>query len=391
MAAGAAHDVIVIGLGAHGSATAYQLARQGVSVLGIDRHAPPHAHGSSHGATRITRLAVGEGECYVPFARRSHAIWRELEAATGVTLYRRTGGLVMGPAGGAGSHVRRPDFVRRTIDIARRHGIEHEVLDAAALRERFPQFLVDDHVTGYYEPDAGVLSPDACIAAQLQEARRFGASLRLGERVEALEADAGGVAVRTDRGLYRAARAVLAAGAWVPGLAGGAYARRLKVMRQVLFWFRPAEPRLYAPDRSPVFIWLHGRDADASIYGFPMGDGHDGVKVATEQYERATDPDAMAWGVSADEAAHMHETHVRGRLRSVTPHCVHAASCMYTVSDDSGFVIDRHPELDAVTVVSACSGHGFKHSAALGEALAAHLRGRLDGDVLRPFALARFA
>ena len=169
MAAQAARDVIVIGLGAFGSATAYQLARRGATVLGIDRHDPPHAFGSSHGTTRITRLAIGEGEAYVPFVRRSHAIWRELEETTGASLYQPTGGLVMGRPDAARSHLHKPDFVRRTIDAARRHRIAHELLDAAAIHARFPQFTVEDDVLGYYEPEAGVLRPEACIAAQLDQ------------------------------------------------------------------------------------------------------------------------------------------------------------------------------------------------------------------------------
>jgi sarcosine oxidase len=390
MAADATADVIVIGLGAFGSATACQLARRGARVLGIDRHVPPHAFGSSHGATRITRLAIGEGEVYVPFVRRSHALWRELEAATGTSLYQATGGLVMGRPDAASSHLHKPDFVRRTIDAARHHGIVHELLDAAAIRERFPQFAVDDDVLGYYEPEAGVLRPEACIAAQLDEARRLRARLVTSERVVAIEAAPGGVAVRTERGRYAAARAVVTAGAWVPGLVGGPWARRLRVMRQVLHWFRPADPTPYAAGRMPVFIWMHGRGDDDSMYGFPMVDGHPGVKVATEQYRDDTDPDAMAVAVSPEETQAMFERHVRGRLPGLTPQCVHAAACLYTVSEDAGFVIDRHPSLEHVTVVSACSGHGFKHSAAIGEALARRLCGDDDGS-LRAFTLDRFA
>ena len=390
MAADATADVIVIGLGAFGSATACQLARRGARVLGIDRHVPPHAFGASHGATRITRLAIGEGEVYVPFVRRSHALWRELEAATGTSLYQATGGLVMGRPDAASSHLHKPDFVRRTIDAARHHGIVHELLDAAAIRERFPQFAVDDDVLGYYEPEAGVLRPEACIAAQLDEARRLRARLVTSERVVAIEAAPGGVAVRTERGRYAAARAVVTAGAWVPGLVGGRWARRLRVMRQVLHWFRPADPTPYAAGRMPVFIWMHGRGDDDSMYGFPMVDGHPGVKVATEQYRDDTDPDAMAVAVSPEETQAMFERHVRGRLPGLTPQCVHAAACLYTVSEDAGFVIDRHPSLEHVTVVSACSGHGFKHSAAIGEALARRLCGDDDGS-LRAFTLDRFA
>ena len=152
----------------------------------------------------------------------------------------------------------------------------------------------------------------------------------------------------------------------------------------------PADPTPYAAGRMPVFIWMHGRGDDDSMYGFPMVDGHPGVKVATEQYRDDTDPDAMAVAVSPEETQAMFERHVRGRLPGLTPQCVHAAACLYTVSEDAGFVIDRHPSLEHVTVVSACSGHGFKHSAAIGEALARRLCGDDDGS-LRAFTLDRFA
>ena len=161
-------------------------------------------------------------------------------------------------------------------------------------------------------------------------------------------------------------------------------------MRQVLHWFRPTEPALYAPERSPVFIWMHGRSDEDYFYGFPMIDGHGGVKVATEQYADTTTPGSMDRQVSAGEQARMFEAHVAGRLRSVTPEAVHTAACLYTVSSDSGFIVDAHPTQPHVTVVSACSGHGFKHSAGLGEALAQQLMGQAGGVDLGAFSLARF-
>src|SRR5678816_921243 len=97
-------DVLVIGLGAMGSAACYQLARRGAKVIGIDRYSPPHSLGSTHGDTRITRLAIGEGEQFVPFAIRSHGIWRELESETGEDLMTTTGGLIMSAASGHALH-----------------------------------------------------------------------------------------------------------------------------------------------------------------------------------------------------------------------------------------------------------------------------------------------
>src|SRR5687768_3259046 len=159
-------DAIVVGLGAFGAATTYQLAKSGARVLGIDQYSPPHALGSSHGDTRITRLAIGEGDAYVPLAARSHEIWRELEAATAKDLLTVTGGLwISSSARRAETHVK--DFFANTLAAARRFGIAHQVLEAKDIGKRFPQFRVSPNETGYYEPGAGFVRPEACIAAQL--------------------------------------------------------------------------------------------------------------------------------------------------------------------------------------------------------------------------------
>src|SRR5262245_10292303 len=168
-------DVVVVGLGAMGSAALYQLARRSVRVIGIDRFEPPHDHGSSHGESRITRQAIGEGAEYVPFALRSHEIWRELEAQTGRSLLAPVGGLIIGRRTDQGIHGH-ANFIGNTIAAATRFGIEHEVLTAGEVAKRFPQFRLDGDETCYYEPGAGFLRPEACIAAQLDQARALGAS-----------------------------------------------------------------------------------------------------------------------------------------------------------------------------------------------------------------------
>jgi sarcosine oxidase len=380
-------DVIVVGLGAFGSAITWQLARRGLRVIGIDRHTPPHAHGSSHGASRITRLAVGEGEVYVPLVRRSNELWRELEAQGHGSLYERTGGLIVGPRDGQASHHGKTAFVQRVIATAQKFGIALEVLPVGDARRRFPQFAFTEEELVYFEPDSGVLRPEACIAAQLAAARAAGAVLKLDEPVVDIAGSGSGATVTTARGRYHAARVVISAGPWVPGMAGGAWARSLRVLRQVLYWYAPQDPALYAPERCPVFIWMHGAGDEDYMYGFPMGDGHPGVKVATEQYRESTDPDTVNRSVGTDESDAMHATHVAGRLQGVTARCVHSAVCVYTVSPDSGFVVDRHPTLDSVTVVSACSGHGFKHSAGLGEAIALRVIGEAPAGELEPFRM----
>ena len=367
------YDAIVVGLGAVGSATLYQLARRGVRALGIDRFAPPHDRGSSHGDTRITRLAIGEGDGYTPFAVRSHEIWRDIESATGASLLTQTGGLVISSEKPRGT-CHGTDFFRNTLAAARRFGIGHELLDAKAIRHRFPPFAVRDDEFGYYEPGAGFLRPEACIAAQLALAARHGAQVHCGERVLGFEERGGVVRLRSDAGEYEAGRLVVAAGPWLPGLLGETWTGRFAVRRQVLFWFAidgPAEP--FLPGRFPVFIWELAGQAQP-IYGFPAIDGAaGGVKVASEQHETMTTPDAMRREVAPDEWRTMFERQVRPFLPGLRAHCVKSAACLYTMTADFHFVIAPHPGFPAITIASPCSGHGFKHSAALGEALALSL------------------
>ncbi len=363
-------DAVVVGLGAVGSAALHRLALAGLRATGIDRFRPPHALGSSHGESRITRLAVGEGAAYAPLVRRSHEIWRELEARTGETLMLQCGGLVMGPREGAPHHGR-DDFVRRTIRVARENGVAVEVLDAAAIAERFPQFALRGDELGCMEPTAGVLFPERCVAAQLRLAREAGATLHLDEAVTGLRMLGGAVEVTTNRRRVHAARAILAAGPWLPGLAGGRLPELVRVHRQTLHWFPARDPAPFAPGRFPVFIWMHGAHEEDYFYGFPSLPGAGTVKVASERYARTFDPDDLDRTVSPAESAEVFARHVSGRLPGLLPEAAAAAACLYSVTPDSGFILDRLPDLPGVLVASACSGHGFKHSAAVGERLAA--------------------
>ncbi len=234
-------SVIVVGLGAVGSAALYQLSKRGVAALGIDRYEPPHRHGSSHGDTRITRLALGEGSHYVPLAQRSHAIWRELEAASGQTLLRTIGCLISGPSRSATAAHGAADFLAATVEVARRHGITHEILDTPALRSRFPQFEFADDDQGCLEPSGGIVYPEACIRAALEQAQKSGARTLTNERVRRWTASSHDVEVATDDHTYRAERLILTAGAWLSALVP-TLAPRLRIYRQVMFWFAPLEP-----------------------------------------------------------------------------------------------------------------------------------------------------
>jgi sarcosine oxidase len=385
------YDAIIVGLGAMGSASAYQLAKGGRKVLGIDRFAPPHTLGSSHGETRITRLAIGEGVHYTPIVMRSHEIWREVEKETGAQLLTTTGGLIMSSASRT-SRLHVDDFFSNTVAAAEKYNIAHNLLDAKDIRRHFPTFAVRDDEIGYYEPAAGFLRPEACIAAQLGLAANLGATVHPNETVRGFEPSSGAVSVTTDRSTYETETLILTAGAWLPELIGPRYTAPFRVLRQLLFWFDvdgPIEP--FEPPNCPVFIWeLQG--PKQAMYGFPAIDGpRGGVKVATQQYEHTTTPDRVNRTVSPDEAAAMHRTFVAPYFPALSNRCIKAVACLYTATPDSEFVIDRHPQSERIIIASPCSGHGFKHSAAIGEALAelaTHGKTRLD---LSAFSLARFA
>lgn len=382
--------VAVLGLGAMGAATAYQLAKAGVDVIGIDRYDPPHTQGSSHGDTRITRLSAGEGPQYLPLVRSSQRIWRELEALSGESLFEQCGVLVM-TSSAAYDPEDVNDFTHQTIALARTYGVKHEVLAAAAIRERFPQFApVLDSAIGYFEPEGGFVRPERCIAVQLKLARKHGARLLTHETVTQLQAHGDQVRITTDKGSIIADKVVVSAGMWSADLLGAPFSDLLRVCRQKLFWFELQHEAAFAAP-SPSFILIHGPgDADVN-YGFPPLPGENSMKVATEQYLETSAADQLDRTITAREEQEMFRTQVQGRIAGLTPKVVKSSVCAYTVTPDCHFIIDEHPHLKNVTVVSACSGHGFKHSAGLGLALAQRcIEGESDVD-LSAFSLQRFA
>jgi sarcosine oxidase len=381
-------DALVIGLGAMGSATVYQLAKLGLRVVGLDQWSPPHAQGSTHGETRITRQAIGEGAHFVQLALRAHVLWREIERATQRPLLTQCGGLVIARAGLANTMHEQRDFHGTTVRAAQAYGIAHEVLDAAALAQRFPQLSFVGDETAYYEPGAGYLAPEACVSAQLTLAAEHGAALHLGERVTAITTTHGRTTVTTTQGTYRPRTTIVCAGPWLPALVPQ-LAPRLVVRRQVMHWFAMTPEARYGADEFPVFIWQWGPGPDDVFYGMPSTDPASGVrsmKIASEQRIAATTPEAVARTVSADESAALYRTHIQARMPGVTPHCVRSATCLYTNIANANFLIDRLPDAPDLIVVSACSGHGFKHSAAIGEAVAAFAQSGSKPEVLAPFA-----
>ena len=376
--------MIVVGLGAMGSAACFQLAARGVSVTGIDRYFPPHGYGSSHGDTRVTRLAIGEGPDYVPLVRRSHKLWREIERETGAALLSQPGGLVLGPPDGP--------FLGRTRTVAQHFGIDHENLGGAQLRDRFPMFMVDERTEAYFEPQAGYVRPEAGVAAQLDLARRHGAELRFDEAVQEWTASRHSVTVRTHRGRYTAGQLVLCAGAWIPEL----YPEGREIFaiyRQLLYWFPIREHYEQLRDM-PIFVWDFGFDDRFlhlnGLYGFPAIDGPDGgVKVASESYAATTEPDGAQHPATPAEGEAMYANYVAPHLPWLGHGPLRSVSCLYTTTRGNRFIIDRHPEHERVMIVSPCSGHGFKHSPAIGESVAQWVTDGASVIDLSPFGLVR--
>jgi sarcosine oxidase len=365
------------------------LAKRGARVLGIDRFSPPHNLGSSHGDTRITRLAIGEGAHYTPFARRSHEIWREIEESTGTDLLTQCGELIISSDNRqAFTHVE--GFFPNTIAAAIAHGIPHELIDSREVRRRYPTFNVRDDEFGYFEPEAGYIRPEACIGAQLTLAEKHGSEIHRNERVTEFGETSGRVTVKTDRHSYEADTVILAAGAWLPRFLDASRSSLFRVYRQVLNWFEvDGDPAVFGPSRFPVFIW-ELPDTRQGVYGFPVIDGC-AMKIATERYERTTSPEDMVRAVLATDVEAMHREFIAPYFHGVSSRCARSVSCLYTVTPDAGFVIDRLPESDRVIVASCCSGHGFKHSAAIGEVLADMAQGRENAFDLAPFRWARFS
>ncbi|MGO4175562.1 N-methyl-L-tryptophan oxidase [Bosea sp. TAF32] len=378
-------DIVVLGLGAMGAASLFQLAARGADVLGVDQFRPPHELGSSHGETRITRLAVAEGSALAPLVRRSHEIWAELEERSGESLFGRVGFLAIS------SEVPRPspaDFVERTLAVARATGTRHELIGADEAGRRYPWLSLSESDRVYYEPEGGYLSPERCIAVQLRLAEASGARAAFDTRVSEIVPHGDHVELRTGRGTIAAGQVVVSAGAWAGRLLGPRIASLLRPTREILHWYRvdPSVPAGW--DEAPVYIWSYGPRPEDGFYGFPARDG--AVKLAHGEKTHGVDPDDFDRSSEDGESRAFYSRAAEGRLKGLRIGETRRKTCLYTVSPDNGFIIDRWPDSERVLVVSPCSGHGFKHSAAIGEAVAQTIFDGASGIDLSSFGLARF-
>ncbi|HEY9676863.1 MAG TPA: N-methyl-L-tryptophan oxidase [Drouetiella sp.] len=383
-------QTIVVGLGAMGSATVLQLSKRKGKVLGLDSLAPPHTFGSTHGDTRITRQAIGEGEHYSPLALRSYELFREVEKQTGQKILEITGGLIISNATDPASINHAEQFLANTVSAAKKYKIAHDMLDATEIRKRFPQFNVRDDEVGYFEHEAAFLRPELTVQSQLDLAKQNGAEIHLNEKMLQFTETANGVTVKTEKALYTADKLVLSVGPWLSQFSQNLQSL-FKPFRQVLYWFDISQHHDdFALGKFPIFIWqLKGHDN--GIYGFPAIDGPaGGFKVATEVYDEPTTPESCERTVSAEETQKTFEEKVRPYFPNASSRCVRSAVCIYTVTPDGGFVIDWLPSSKRILLCSPCSGHGFKHSSAIGEAVADLVRDESPKVDLNPFRLNRF-
>lgn len=352
-------EVIVIGLGGMGSAAAYQLARRGQRVLGIERFPAAHDLGSSHGRSRITRMAYAEHPSYVPLMRRSYELWRQVESDSGRRLLTIPGGIMLG----------RPEssLISGARMSATQWDLPHEMLEPAEVRRRFPTLTPSDEELGVYEPDAGFVRPEEAVLAHGELAERAGAELHYGERVLSWEAGTGAVRVTTDRGRYTADRLVFCAGPWSPELLTDLGAS-LVVERQVMHWFEPHHVMAhFQPERHPVYLWEV--DAESLFYGFPAQDGETRLKVAFYHRPGVTTPDRIDRSVASSEVQEMAD-YLTSRVPSLPGRHVQSKTCIYTMTPDRDFVVGTHPEHPSVVVAAGFSGHGFKFVPLVGEVLA---------------------
>lgn len=364
-----AYDVIVVGLGAMGSAACYQLARRGKRVLGLEQFGIPHNRGSYHGHSRMIRMAYCEHPNYVPLVRRAYELWHELEKTSGRRLLHTTGGLYLGAA--------ESGLVAGSVKASREHGLDYELWGHSEVSAKYPQFRLPENYVGFWDPHAGLLLSESVVPTHAELALGRGAELHGHEPVTGWEANQSGVTVVTPKGEHRADRVIFCGGAWSDRLITD-LGVPLKVTRQVLGWLWPRDPEPFQLGTLPV--WAVEDEKADFYYGFPMMDGALGLKIAHHWQAAETDPDhVVREPIAGDEddfrpAVKRFVPGADGPLLSLTV-------CLYTNTPDSHFVVDRHPAHENVTIACGFSGHGFKFASVLGEVLADLA---LDGTTRHP-------
>lgn len=356
------YDVIVIGIGGMGSATLYHLAKRGLNVLGIEQFQIPHEMGSSHGLTRIIRLAYYEDPSYVPLLRRTYDLWKTLEDDAGETLFYQTGSIDMGAEDS--------EVFAGSLKSCIEHDLEHEVLDYKALNQRFPGYRVPSDIKAVFQPQGGLLVPEKCIEAHAKVAQQNGATIHTDERVQGWDILADGrVQVTTDRGIYYAEKLVVAGGAWasklVPNLVD-----KVTMERQVLIWLETQKPEWFALDRFPVW---NGEFEEGRYYGFPEFNPSGttpGMKYGRWHHRHELiDPDTIDRNIYPEDEALLRQFGEK-YFPDGAGQTLNMKACMFTNTADEHWVLQTLPDAPQVSVAAGFSGHGFKMASVIGEIMA---------------------
>ena len=351
-------DCIVLGTGGAGSAALYHLSRRGAKVMGLDRFPPGHDRGSSHGETRLIRQAYFEHPDYVPLLLRAYELWKELSELSERDLYHETGLLEVGPPEGI--------LVRGVLSSAKAHGLEVEQLSPAEAESRFKGFRVPASMASLHERRAGYLRVEECVVAHVEEAQQLGATVRTGETVMDWSIDGTGARVRTDQGSYLAARLVITAGPWAGDLLKD-LGLPLQVRRKPVFWYKARGIECREAAGCPAFLF---ETSAGFFYGFPETKEGAGLKVAEHTGgEVVSDPLHIDRSLRPEDRGPV-ERFLDQYLLSVTRECLKHSVCMYTMTPDEHFAIGLHPGHSQVAFAAGLSGHGFKFTGVLGEALA---------------------
>ena len=351
------YDVVVIGGGSMGIATAYYLAKAEQKVLVVDQFTVPNIYGSHHGETRILRLGYGNGGTYVPLVKESLTLWRELEEETGRTLYNQTGAISVGYPGS--------DFVKETIDSSIKYNLEYEKLDAKSLMERLPGITVPDDYVACYDPNSGFLYSEECILAYKEECEKLGVTILENQRVLDLQITDKEVTVLTADTTFVARKAVVTAGAWIPKLLPD-LELDIKPLRKTFGWFETSEENLYG-SQFPCYVF-DTHDV-GHYYGFPDFNGK-GLKIGRMDLGEVVNPDELNRDF---DSTPKEEADLRSFLSRYMPQAngrLNAGKvCLFSMTPDEDFIIDFHPQHENVLIAGGFSGHGFKFASAIGKTL----------------------
>ncbi len=359
-------DTIVLGVGGFGSGAVYHLAQRGLRVLGLDRFGPAHDRGSSHGETRIIRKAYFEHPDYVPLLLRAYDLWADLEAESQQRLFWQCGLMLAGlPDSEAISGARLS---------ASQHGLTIENLSASAATQRWPGFRVPESFDAVFEPDAGFLKVEDCVRTHLDRATAHGATLLFDEPVISWSSTGREVRVRTANREFVAASLVITAGSWAASVLAD-LKLPLQVLRKPIFWFETTSPTYNLDASMPTFYFEmppavgHVSNVPQTFYGFPSLDRRV-LKVAQHSGGDIVVDPLLVDRQPRDSDVQPIADFLKTCLPNVRPQPARHSTCLYTITPDRHFVVDRHPEFSNVVIGCGFSGHGFKFTSVLGSVFA---------------------